>query len=67
MCIRDRVISSTLSRAVAQKAGLRQQLAAQNILGVENINDNAIGNTVAKELIAKSSKKGLRRDYLDAR
>ena len=46
---------------------MRQQLAAQNILGVENINDNAIGNTVAKELIAKSSKKGLRRDYLDAR
>ncbi|ROM15627.1 MULTISPECIES: hypothetical protein [Pseudomonas] len=61
------VISSTLSRAVAQKAGLRQQLAAQNILGVENINDNAIGNTVAKALIAKSSKEGLRRDYLDAR
>jgi len=61
------VISSTLSRAVAQKAGLRQQLAAQNILGVENINDNVIENTVAKELIAKSSKKGLRRDYLDAR
>lgn len=61
------VISSTLSRAVAQKAGLRQQLAAQNILGVENINDNAIENTVAKELIAKSSKKSLRRDYLDAR
>ncbi|MFJ3158291.1 hypothetical protein ACIPIX_29610 [Pseudomonas protegens] len=61
------VISSPLSRAVAQKAGLRQQLAAQNILGVENINDNAIGNTVAKELIAKSSKEGLRRDYLDAR
>ncbi|BCQ66802.1 MULTISPECIES: hypothetical protein [unclassified Pseudomonas] len=61
------VISSPLSRAVAQKAELRQQLAAQNILGVENINDNAIENTVAKELIAKSSKKGLRRDYLDAR
>ncbi|WP_210712464.1 MULTISPECIES: hypothetical protein [Pseudomonas] len=61
------VISSTLSRAVARKAELRQQLATQNILEVENINDNAIENTVAKELIAKSSKEGLRRDYLDAR
>ncbi|OBZ25026.1 hypothetical protein BS643_15065 [Pseudomonas protegens] len=61
------VISSPLSRALAQKAELRQQLAAQNILGVENINDNAIENTVAKELIAKSSKEGLRWDYLDAR
>ncbi|PUA46361.1 hypothetical protein C5U62_06435 [Pseudomonas protegens] len=52
---------------LTNKAEFRQQLANKNILEVENINVNAIENTVAKELTAKNNKEGLRWDYLDAR
>ncbi|MDC7813062.1 MULTISPECIES: hypothetical protein [Pseudomonas] len=52
---------------LTNKAEFRKQLADKNILEVENINVNAIENTVAKELTAKNNKEGLRWDYLDAR
>ncbi|NBF02536.1 hypothetical protein GV819_09555 [Pseudomonas sp. Fl5BN2] len=52
---------------LTNKVEFRRQLAARNILEVENINVNAIENTVAKELMEKNNKEGLRWDYLDAR